>query len=534
MSNGSKGSRYSFNVLSTVFLIGLLSLTAQGQLQPSNGLSQRVSRKAYAKSASSGMPLVSIFNLHFQSSDYTAGGDTYDIASGDFDGNGYPDVVTANIRANSVSVFLNSGNGSWQPHVDYAVGNAPNSVAVGDFNGDGKLDIAVCNGADGTVSVLLGNGDGAFQPQKVSTVGGNGFVHSLAAGDFNHDGKADLAVTLYQYEDGSGGLAVLLSNGDGTFQAPVFHNVASGALGVAAGDLNHDGNLDLAVTTWCYACGPNDRVSILLGNGDGSFQPHVDYQVQDEPNDIALGDFNGDGKLDLAVANFCGADPYCQGFAPPTVSILLGHGDGTFQPQTAYPVASPDGRIAVADFNGDGKRDLAVPAPYNNIITLMVGNGDGTFQAQQFSTGSHMALGVVAGQFNSGGISSADMVLADWDSYNGNTITEMANEAGTHVSLTSSPNPSNYGQAVTFTVTIAAAVPGSGTPSGTITFYNGQETATMPPSLQHVIGTASLVNGVATLQFSNLPHGNNWITAWYTGDTNFNPNSARGLVQVVH
>jgi hypothetical protein len=329
-------------------------------------------------------------------------------------------------------------------------------------------------------------------------------------------------------------VTVLLSNGDGTFQAPATYPVACGALGVAVADFNRDGQLDLAVSTWCADCGPDDNVSVLLGRGDGTFQPYRNYQVQIEPDGIAVGDFNGDGKLDLAAGNFCGSDPYCTGSSPATVSILLGNGDGTFQPQTEIQVNPPLGRIAVADFNGDSKRDLVVTAPYNNTVTLLLGHGDGTFVPQTFSTGSHMALGVVTGQFNSGGITSADMVVDNWDSYNGITVTLMANEAGTRVTLTSSPNPSTFGQTVTFTVTVAPAVQGSGTPTGTVTFYNGQESAGAPPSLQNVIGTAALTNGIATLQYSNLPRGNNWITAQYSGDMHFNPNTSHGLVQTVH
>jgi hypothetical protein len=266
-----------------------------------------------------------------------------------------------------------------------------------------------------------------------------------------------------------------------------------------------------------------------LGNGDGTFQPYVPYAVGSQPADVVVSDFNKDGKLDLAVENNQSG----------TVSILLGNGDGTFQSQVPYSGGGVGiiGRMAIADFNGDGNTDIAITNPYsnNNSVCLLLGNGNGSFTVgPSYAVGSHQPLGVVAGQFNQGGIGSADMVLPDWDSYLGDTVTAMLNEAGTHVTLASSPNPSSYGQAVTFTVTVDPAVLGTGTPTGNVTFYNGQAAANVPPSLHNVIGTASLVNGVATLQYSNLPRGNNWITATYAGDTNFNPNSTRGLVQVVH
>jgi hypothetical protein len=172
------------------------------------------------------------------------------------------------------------------------VGTNPASVAVGDFNGDGKLDLAVANSASNNVSVLLGNGDGTFQAAVNYAVGTN--PASVAVGDLNGDGKLDLAVANI----GSNNVSVLLGNGDGTFKAAVNYAVGSSPYSVAVGDFNGDGKLDLAV-----ANPGSNNVSVLLGNGDGTFQTAVNYAVGSYPYSVAVGDFDGDGRMDLAVAN---------------------------------------------------------------------------------------------------------------------------------------------------------------------------------------------------------------------------------------
>src|ERR1022692_3750501 len=161
------------------------------------------------------------------------------------------------------------------------------SVAVGDFNGDGKLDLAVANGVG--VSVLLGNGDGAFQPAVTYAAGT--YTESIAVGDFNGDGKLDLVVTNNLSSGGT--VSVLLGNGDGTFQAPRTYGVGASPYGVAVGDFNGDGKLDLAVTN----SGSSGSVSVLLGNGDGTFQPALNSAAGTDLLSVAVGDFSGDGIL---------------------------------------------------------------------------------------------------------------------------------------------------------------------------------------------------------------------------------------------
>jgi hypothetical protein len=222
--------------------------------------------------------------------------------------------------AQTVFVLPQSG---FQTAVTYNVGNAPVTVATGDFNGDGRTDLAVTNGgASGNVSILLGNGNGTFQAAVNYTVGSN--PDFVAVGDFNGDGKVDLAVTNGA---SSGYVSILLGNGDGTFQPAVSYPVGIDPYTVVVGDFNGDGKADLAVVN----LGSNS-VSVFLGNGDGTFQPAVSYNVGSVPYAAAIGDFNGDGKADLVVAN--------GGSNSNNVSVLLGNGNGTFQTAVNYNVGT--------------------------------------------------------------------------------------------------------------------------------------------------------------------------------------------------
>src|SRR6266478_4324528 len=168
--------------------------------------------------------------------------------------------------------------------------NGPSGIAVGDFNGDGKADLAVVNFGDWNVYVLLGNGDGTFQAARsVYFASGGGFPWSIAKGDFNGDGKLDLVVSNY----GDNSLSVLLGNGDGTFQAPLTATVGTNPAQVTVGDFNGDGKLDLAVANL------NDNtLSVLLGNGDGTFQTPQTFASpgMTHPYFVAVSDFNRDGK----------------------------------------------------------------------------------------------------------------------------------------------------------------------------------------------------------------------------------------------
>src|SRR5208337_2304243 len=341
-------------------------------------------------------------------SEVAAGSDPDSVAVGDFNGDGKLDLVVAN-QDGTVSVLLGKGDGTFQPAVsyeaDHSVGTEPSSVAVGDFNGDGKLDLVVVNSDSNDVSVLLGNGDGTFQTALYSS-----FVEvnpgMVAVGDFDGDGKLDLVVVNSKAGSGGSGVAsnnvsVLLGNGDGTFQTALDFDAGVGPISVAVGDFNADGRLDLVVAN--AAAG---NVGVLLGNGDGTFQPAVNYGSGSLPVSVAVGDFNGDGKLDLAVAKIS-----TQRFSAPSmvIGVLLGNGDGTFQPAVDYGAGSDtdSSSVALGDFNGDGKLDMAVAySGSTNRVSILLGNGDGTFQSALDYAGASLPGTVpplVVGDFNGDG-----------------------------------------------------------------------------------------------------------------------------------
>src|SRR5438445_3782283 len=315
---------------------------------------------------------------------FESGAGTWSLAADDFNGDGKPDLAVANhfcpnctppASSGSFSVLLGNGDGTFQSAVNYDAGTNPVSVAVGDFNGDGKPDLAVVNSGSTNLAVLLGKADGTFQSAVNYDTGTS--PNSVAVGDFNGDGKLDLVV-------GGSTVSVLLGNGDGTFQAAV--NSGTGGGSIAAADLNGDGKLDVTVVN-------GSGVSVLTGNGDGTLQAAVSYAAGTNPNSVAIGDFNNDGKPDLAVAN--------NDSSAKNVSVLLGNANGTFQDAVNYSVAAGPYSVAVSDFNGDGRPDLAVATDVG--ITLLLGKGDGTFQlAVNYSAGSYPKF-VTAGDFNGDG-----------------------------------------------------------------------------------------------------------------------------------
>jgi FG-GAP-like repeat len=256
---------------------------------------------------------------------------------------------------------------------NYPVGVAPSNVAVGDFNGDGKQDFVVANSGTGNVSILLGNGDGTFQ-QAVDFTAGNP-VTFVAVGDFNRDGKPDLAVANGSANE----ISILLGKGDGTFELPSQNKTGIAADYVAVADFNNDNRPDLFVSA-------GGNIGILLGNGDGTFQNPILTTTPGRTSYFAIGDFNGDGKLDVATGN-AAVYPYA---THGSVFVLFGNGDGTFQSPVTSAVGFMPVYLTAADFNKDGKTDLAiVGAQYavnqlhqlcvsEGVFTLL-GNGNGTF-----------------------------------------------------------------------------------------------------------------------------------------------------------
>jgi FG-GAP-like repeat len=297
--------------------------------------------------------------------------------------------------------------GQFEPPINYFVNRSPNGIASGDFNRDGNIDLVFtgCGNAQctttGAVFLLLGDGNGGFTRggQFVAAPGTDAIA--LATGDFNRDGTPDLIV-INNAINRFGTVSVLLADGSGGFLPPVSYGVG-GAVPIwpAVADFNRDGNLDLAISVTT-----TDSVAVLLGNGDGTFQRAVNYTVGGGPQGIATGDVNGDGLPDIVSADQCGDDPACRAG---TVSVLIGNGDGTFQPRLVFPEGIFPLSVAIADFNGDGHRDLAIANPCGTdeacatvgSVGIMLGNGDGTFQpVVNYPTTSYLPIRVEVGKFN--------------------------------------------------------------------------------------------------------------------------------------
>ncbi|MCE5307753.1 MAG: FG-GAP-like repeat-containing protein [Acidobacteriales bacterium] len=341
---------------------------------------------AVAKNASNNVSvLLGNGNGTFQTAvDYSTGVAPYSVAIGDFNGDGKADLAVANWNSANVSVLLGNGNGTFQAATNYQAGTSPLSVVVGDFNGDGKADLVVTNYEGANVSVLLGNGNGTFQIPVSYPAGSQ--PNRLAIGDFNGDGNADLIVA----HETSPNVSVLLGNGNGTFQAAVNYGVGESPHSVAVGDFNGDGKADVAAANVGSA-----SVSVLLGNGDGTFQTAVNYTASPGPVSVTIEDFNGDGKADLAVGNWSSA-------GTDKVNILLGNGNGTFQTAVNYAVGSNPGSVTAGDFNGDGKADLVVAnGPSNNVSVLL---GAGTVGPQITLAGIGNAASYAAGKVSPGEI----------------------------------------------------------------------------------------------------------------------------------
>src|SRR5262249_24883568 len=271
----------------------------------------------------------------------------------------------------------------FEPAVNYPVNPSPTAIVTGDFDRDGHLDLVVTGCGDrnctttGSVIVLLGDGRGRFIRSGQFVAGPSGTTADrLASGDFNGDGTPDLVVAnnaINQF----GTISILLGDGVGGFLSPVSYSVGgSTPVWVEVADFNRDHKLDLAVSVTT-----TNSVAVLLGNGDGTFQPADNYTVGSSPQGIAIGDVTRDGFPDIISADECGDEPECRNG---TVSVLLGNGDGTFRPRLVFAEGLFPLSVRVADFNGDHNLDLAIANPCGTdgtcvslgSVGIMLGNGD--------------------------------------------------------------------------------------------------------------------------------------------------------------
>jgi hypothetical protein len=334
------------------------------------------------------------------------------IATADLNGDGKLDLVAVGAGVTPpalASVLLGDGHGGFGAAASFAVGGTSGVGALADLNGDGKLDLVMTNPNNlpiiipGTVAVLLGDGLGGFGAHTDFTVGIN--PHAVAVGDLNGDGNPDLVVTDVGYipNGGLGDVAVLLGDGHGGFGPATLFTGYYQPWGVAIADLNGDGFLDVVVTEDVGGSLAGE-VAVALGDGVGGLRPPTYYTVGFEPSGIAIGDVNGDGKLDVAAANFG------VGNMPGTVSVLLGDGLGHLGAQTVFATGPSPSAVAIRDLNGDGLPDLVVTNWGSNTFTVLLGDGHGSFgNRSDFVTGDHPES-IAVGDMNGDG--RADVAIA--------------------------------------------------------------------------------------------------------------------------
>ena len=385
----------------------------------------------------------------------------YFIATGDFNNDGKPDFATANSNSNNVSVWLGTGQGALAqaPGSPFAVGSGPVRLVVADFNGDGRQDIATANYFGNNISVLLGNGQGGFSSAFGSPFGGaSPGTFGIVAMDMNRDGITDLVVS----NTGTNSLAIFHGNGRGGFTPSPYPETPVGADPefMTTGDFDGDGKPDLAVANY-----QGGTVTVLLGNGlNGFVSAGAAIPVGFGPYGIAAGDLNGDGRQDLAVAND-GSN---------SVMVLLGNGTGGFSaaPGSPFVTGPRPVSVVIGDFNGDGKPDLAMAHFAGNTVRVFLGNGGGGFSAGgTFPLGSSLPIALAAADFDRDG--RTDLVSANFGS---NEVTVLLGYPASTGSVLSSTVATTvpYGTAVPLTLAVGVNGTSFASPAtGSVTFRDG-------------------------------------------------------------
>ena len=449
--------------------------------------------------------------------------DTWGLATGDFNRDGKLDIATVSFNENVLNVFLGNGDGTFTGAFSYTFSGSPNSpisIVPADVNEDGKLDLVVVNynslnvSSGGTVSIFFGNGDGTFSHSADYVV--KNHPTAVLAADFNGDGAIDLAVPVNDL----GTVAIFLNNKDGTFQPPISYGSSNGPYSIVAGDFNKDGHPDLAVTNYCNmslkGAGPPQcnssntfygSVSVLLGNGDGTFQTAKSYTAGVAPYGIAVGALRNSGNLDILVTDRNDG----------SLLVLLGNGDGTFQSPATYP-ADAGYFLTVEDFNGDGNLDVVGSGV---SVVEFLGNGDGTLQqAMDYyrSTPGSPYFYQTSGDFNGDG--HPDVAVGF-----GTVFSAFLNAAGTSRKPTTTTV-----QAVDDgcgDVTITAIVSASGTTvTGTLTLqFDGQyDRAVQFGNLDS--------SGRASVKLVSVPVGIHTIKVVYSGDSLTQASSGSSSINV--
>ncbi|MDP4238811.1 MAG: FG-GAP-like repeat-containing protein, partial [Bacteroidota bacterium] len=492
-----------------------------------------------AYSTASTTPTFNLINTPNLVPNYTlrnqaAGNMPTSVAIGDFNGDGIPDMASCSWESWSaygkVSVFLGKGDGTFTTKPDVPAGNRPQCIVIGDLNGDGKADMAVANMNSYDISILLGNGDGTFTAAASLSLGVGYEPYKLTIGDINGDGIADIIAGGL---NGNTNVNIFPGLGNGTFGTKISLAIGVEPYSIAIGDLNGDGKMDIVATN---SKSNSNTISVLLGNGNGTFGTKTNFAISSgsgaNPSSVVIGDFNGDGKADLATANS----------NENSVSVLLGDGNGSFGTATPYAIGNDPGSIVVGDFNGDGKTDLAACNYLTpSSVSILLGNGNGTFKpATNFPVGD--APGTIAiADFNNDG--KADIATSNWTNNisillytTPPTITSFTPTSGgngttvtiTGTNLTGATAVSFGGTAASsFTVvnaTTVTAVVGSGTsgtisittPGGTATGASDQFTYAAAPTVTGISPATGPVGTLVTITGTNLSYPTAFILGGVT------------------
>jgi hypothetical protein len=428
---------------------------------------------------------------------YDVGHQVSSIAEGDLNGDGLPDIAVGILGA-TPRVLLGKADGTFTvtPDTSQATNtSSPNDAVIGDFNGDGKLDLLT---SQYQAYLQLGNGDGTFGNATVIAAAGTGVENAFTA-DFNKDGLTDVA-----FEVLSTGVEFLTEQRGGGFQV----STGSGTGGnIVFGDLNHDGKIDAVQGEY-----GSSSIAVFLGNGDGTFTlAHTYSTAYAQSRDIALGDLDGDGNLDIVLPTMPGTN---------RVQLLFGNGDGSFGAPISYPTPHDVLTVGIGDLNQDGKPDLILSD--TNILTIMHGIGNRAFDSgTDYLAGDGPSYPIVV---DLNGDGAPDLVFANVDNNGVDTATVLLNRGGTRGTIATNPAQAFVGQSFVLSATYVASVAGSGTPSGSVTF-----------SIDAGPGQAAILsNGTASLTVGQaLAVGTHTVAVAYPGDSNFNPHNISGQFVVV-